>query len=315
MAELTVSSSESIARSSWAMFLVVLWFEKLASETETLHGDDAVLLLEDVMAQRAFAVPLVVARLLVGLAVEERDEQVFLVVRQADVARVGHRGGHVAVDVAVVVDQHVAQQVGLGVLFADADAHVLDAVEEEPVLEFDDLFLLADVVEDAEHLLVGIGNQIVHHEETADGDDAHYDDERFEYFRQRHARRLHRQQFVVFAQVAQRHDRRQQHRQRQAHGNHVGHGVAHQLDDDAGVEPLAHQLVDIPPDEIHHQDEHHDEEGQEHRSQIRLQYELVNRFHPRRVLALSCRKDNSFATISDAVRTNIMATPEGSSHW
>ena len=180
-----------------------------AFETETLHGDDAVLLLEDVMAQRAFAVPLVVARLLVGLAVEERDEQVFLVVRQADVARVGHRGGHVAVDVAVVVDQHVAQQVGLGVLFADADAHVLDAVEEEPVLEFDDLFLLADVVEDAEHLLVGIGNQIVHHEETADGDDAHHDDERFEYFRQRHARRLHRQQFVVFAQVAQRHDRRQ----------------------------------------------------------------------------------------------------------
>ena len=57
-----------------------------AFETETLHGDDAVLLLEDVMAQRAFAVPLVVARLLVGLAVEERDEQIFLVVRQADVA-------------------------------------------------------------------------------------------------------------------------------------------------------------------------------------------------------------------------------------
>ena len=251
------------------------------------------------MAQRAFAVPLVVARLLVGLAIEERDEQVFLVVRQADVARVGHRGGHVAVDVAVVVDQHVVQQVGVGFLVAHADRHVVDAVEEESVLEFEGLFLLADVVEDAEHLLVGIGNQIVHHEETADGDDAHHDDERFEYFRQRHARRLHRQQ----------------HRQRQAHGNHVGHGVAHQLDDDAGVEPLAHQLVDIPPDEIHHQDEHHDEEGQEHRSQIRLQYELVNRFHPRRVLALSCRKDNSFATISDAVRTNIMATPEGSSHW
>ena len=121
-----------------------------AFETKTLHGDDAVLLLEDVMAQRAFAVPLVVARLLVGLAIEERDEQVFLVVRQADVARVGHRGGHVAVDVAVVVDQHVAQQVGLGVLFADADAHVLDAVEEEPVLEFEGLFLLPDVVERAE---------------------------------------------------------------------------------------------------------------------------------------------------------------------
>ena len=36
--------------------------------------------------------PLAVAGLFVGLAVEERHQQVFLVVRQADIARVGHDG-------------------------------------------------------------------------------------------------------------------------------------------------------------------------------------------------------------------------------
>ena len=91
-----------------------------------------------------------VAGLFVGLAVEERHQQVFLVVRQADIARVGHDGVHVAVGGAVVVDQHVVQQVRVGFLVAHADRHVVDAVEEEPVLEFEGLFLLPDVVERAE---------------------------------------------------------------------------------------------------------------------------------------------------------------------
>jgi len=40
--------------------------------------------------------------------------------------------------------------VRVGFLVAHADRHVVDAVEEEPVLEFEGLFLLPDVVERAE---------------------------------------------------------------------------------------------------------------------------------------------------------------------
>ena len=121
-----------------------------ASHGESRHGDHLFLQVEGVVAQGAFREPLAVAGLLVHLAVEKRHEQEPLVVRQADVARVGHDGVHVAVGDAVVVDQHVVQQVRVGFLVAHADRHVVDAVEEEPVLEFEGLFLLPDVVERAE---------------------------------------------------------------------------------------------------------------------------------------------------------------------
>lgn len=231
------------------------------------------------VAQRALGIPLAVARLLVGLAVEERHQQELLVVREADVARIGHNRVHVAIHLAVVVNQHVAQQVRLGVLTPDANRHVVDAVEEEAVLELDGLLLLADVVEDAVHLLVGVGDQVVAHEEAAHGDDAHHHQQRPHDARQRHAGRLHGQQLVVLAQVAHRHNGGQQRGQRQTQRNHVGHGVGHQFDDDACAEALAHQLVDVTPYEVHHQDEHHDEEGHNHRSEVGLQYEFVDGFH------------------------------------
>ena len=84
--------------------------------------------------------------LFVGLAVKERHQQVSLVVRKADVTRIGDDGVHIAVGGAVVVNQHVVQQVRVGLLMTHANRHVFDAVEEEPVLEFEGLFLLSDVV-------------------------------------------------------------------------------------------------------------------------------------------------------------------------
>ena len=47
---------------------------------------------------------------------------------------------------AVVVDQHIGQQVRLGILMTHANRHVVDTVEEEAVLELKVLFLLSDVV-------------------------------------------------------------------------------------------------------------------------------------------------------------------------
>ena len=246
---------------------------------EAFHGDRLILLVEDVVAQPALGEPLAVAGLLVHLAVEKRHEQEPLVVRQADVARVGHDGVHVAVGDAVVVDQHVAQQVRFGFLPAHADRHVVDAVEEQAVLEFEALFLLADIVDDAVHLFVGIRHEVVADEETAHGDHAHQDDERLGDADERHAGRFHRQQLVVLAQVAHGHDRGQQHGQRQPQRDHVGHEIGHQLDDDAGAQPLSDQLVDVAPHDVHHQDEHHDEEREHHRPQVGFQYEFVDGFH------------------------------------
>ena len=169
---------------------------------ETVHRDALLLHVEGVAAQGAFVVPLAVAGLFVGLAVEERHQQVAFVVREVDVARIGHDGVHVAGGRAVVVDQHVVQQPCSGVLVRHADRHVVDAVEEEPVLEFERLPLLADVVDDAVHLLVGVGHEVVADEETGYGDQTHEDKQRPGDPDQRHAGRFHGQELVVLAQVA-----------------------------------------------------------------------------------------------------------------
>ena len=248
----------------------------------------------------------------VVLAVEERNHQKAFVVRQTDVARIGERRAHVAVRGAVVVDQHVGQQLGLRVLMADADAHVFEPVEEEAVAEFERLLLFADVVEGAGQFLVGGRHEVVGDEEAPHGDDAYQNDERPDDLGQRHARRLHGQQFVVLAEVAHGHDGRQQHRERQSHGDHVGHGVAEQFDDDPRAEALAHQLVDVTPQEIHHQHEHDDEERQDHGPEVRFQDEFMDGFH-RRAGCFSLRKDSSFTIISAKVRVNIMAAPGGTS--
>ena len=279
---------------------------------ESLHRDHLLLQVEGVVAQGALGEPLAVARLFVGFAVEKVHQQVFLVVREADVSRIGDDGVHVAVGGAVVVDQHVVEQVRVGLLPADADRHVFDAVEEEPVLEFEGLFLLADVVERAVQLLVGVRDEVVADEEAADGDERHQYDERFGDLDQRHAGRLHGQQFVVLAQVAHGHDRRQQHRQRQAHRDHVGHEIGHQLDDDSGAEALAHQFVDVAPYDVHHQHEHDDEKREDHRAQVGFQNEFMDGLHA----AARCfllRKDTSFTSISVRVSVNIMAAPGGTS--
>ena len=127
--------------------------------------------LEFIALKGAFVVPLAcISGLFEAFAVEERDLQKALVVREPDVARIGDSRGHIARCVAVVVDQHVGQQPALRILVPDADAHAVDAIEEEPVLKFEGLVHLANVVDRAEKLFVGVWHQVVDDEETADGD-------------------------------------------------------------------------------------------------------------------------------------------------
>lgn len=116
--------------------------------------------LEFIALKGAFVVPLAcISGLFVAFAVEERDLQKALVVREPDVARIGDSRGHIARCVAVVVDQHVGQQPALRILVPDADAHAVDAIEEEPVLKFEGLVHLANVVDRAEKLLLAYGTR------------------------------------------------------------------------------------------------------------------------------------------------------------
>ena len=74
------------------------------------------------------------------------------------------------------------------------------------------------------------------------------------------------------------------------------------------LESLAHQLVDVPPDEVHHQDEHHDEKREDHRSQVGLQIRVCEWFSS--AASFGCfrvRKDNSFPpAISDSGESKVL---------
>ena len=140
------------------------------------------------VAQRAVIKPGVVTRFFVSLTVVEGDEQVFLVIRQGDVPRVGYRSSHVPVRIPRIIDQDVGEQLGFGVLFADTYTHVVDSVEKDTVLEFDRLFLLANVIQQCIDLLGRMRHQVVGDEETADRDRTYYDNQRAENARQRNTR-------------------------------------------------------------------------------------------------------------------------------
>lgn len=79
-------------------------------EVEAGHLHHHVVHVEDILAQFAVVEPFVASRLLVALAAVQGDQQILLVVRQGDVARVGQRRGHIAVRIARVVDQHAVQK-------------------------------------------------------------------------------------------------------------------------------------------------------------------------------------------------------------
>ena len=281
-------------------------------EVEAGHLHHHVVHVEDILAQFAVVEPFVASRLLVALAAVQGDQQILLVVRQGDVARVGQRRGHIAVRIARVVDQHAVQKFRFGVLTVHPDADVVHAVEKQPVLEFDRLFLLTDIVQQVGDFFRSDRHQIIGDEKAADGYEQHQYDQRTHDFRQGDAGRLEREQFVILAHVAHRHHGGEQRGQRQHHRDQRDGRVHHQFQNHVHAEPFADQLVDVAPHELHDENEKHYEECQDHRPGIGLQYELVDCFHPS-VLRLRVRKGNSFTTISVRVRTNIVTAPEGTS--
>ena len=254
-------------------------------EVEALHRDLGLLNIETVMAQAILRVPLIVARLLIVLAVVERDVEELLVGRKTYVTGLCYGGCHVAVGITVVIYEYPREQSRLRVLMLDTNAHVVYTVEEEPVLKLQHLLLTPYVIYNHRHLFVSVRHQIVHYEETAYRDEYGHYDQRLHDPHERHAGRLHRQQLVVLAQVSHRHDRRQKHRQRQTHRDHVDGCIAYELDNDTRIETLAHKLVDVTPHEIHHQHEGDDEEGHDKRPEIGFEYQLMYGFESHRPIS------------------------------
>ncbi len=203
---------------------------------------------------------------------------------RAALHRAGARADHRAVGLegrAVVVDQHVVQRPGLRVLVHHPDAEAVDPVVEDPRLEVHRGLLLGHVPEQRPELELGHGQQIVAEEEGERRDRQHGHGHRGDDAVQAHAGRAHGHQLGVLAQAAHGHDAAEQHRQGQRQGHEAGGGVGEQLGHHVPCQALAHQVVHVLPQELHHQDEQHDREGHQQGTGESAYDHAVKPFHRR----------------------------------
>ena len=125
----------------------------------------------------------------------------------------------------------------------------------------------------------------------------------------------------MLAQITHCHNASKERCQRNTEGHHIGRGVEQKLHDDAKTQTLTHQLIDIPPHEIHHEDKHHDEKREYHWPQEGFEGKTMYGLHSfvllNQLFALRRRdpfcKVSSFTIKSAMANTIIVVAPTGKS--
>ena len=134
---------------------------------------------------------------------------------------------------------------------------------------------LAHGVKQSPHLGLSHRKHIILEEERTYGHQSDEYNERTHHLHQRNARRLHGRKLEPFAEVAERHKGCKQDGQRERHGHHSEGGVEEQLAYHVHLQPLAHKLVDIAPEELHQHDEQTDKKRHQEQRQETAQHESV----------------------------------------
>ena len=211
-------------------------------EHELLCGERLALI-----GHRRRAAELLGLHVLEPLAAPERQQQVLLVGRRLQHARVGQDNLLVLVAARHTVDHDAVQMARLHVLLLHVDVAAGDAVVEDALgnLQFGTLLLHRE--QQLAHLHVGVGAHVVLEVERSERDDDGHDDERAHGLHERDAGGLDGGELAALAEVAERDERRQQQGQRQRlgheHQTHVPEELRHDLHRDA----LTDELVDVAP--------------------------------------------------------------------
>ena len=121
--------------------------------------------------------PLIVSQIFVHFAVIQRGQQIFFIVRQRDIPRIGHDRTHLPARQRLprIIDQHTRQQFGLRILMFDPDTHIVVQIEKQPVLELDHLLLPSNIVNQGRHLLECQRSNIVCKEKATDRNEKYQD--------------------------------------------------------------------------------------------------------------------------------------------
>ena len=130
-----------------------------------------------------------------------------------------------------------------------------------------DLFLgLADIVPEGEYLVVCHGNEVIGNEERSHADYQAGDSQGSQNPFEGYSGSLDRQEFVVLAEGSQRHHRRKEGRKRKRKGQQGRAAPSQKFEYYLETQSFAHQFIYVQPQELHHQDEHHDQQDRDERS-------------------------------------------------
>jgi len=215
----------------------------------------------------------------IGVAIVEREAQETVVGRGLHVAALGHDDVHLAGALGVVVDDDIAQLVAVLVFLADTDDIALELLVVLAGADIDGGFLARDVVERHTVFQHGCGHDVVGEIEGHACEQQHDEGHGHHGAPDRDAAGLHGHKLVFLAEVAHGHDGGEEHGDGQRHGDEGGGSIEEQLSDDAELEALAHEVVDILPYELHEQHQHREGEGEQQRPDEGAEYETIDFFH------------------------------------
>ena len=179
----------------------------------------------------------------------------------------------------MVIDHDSVEHVGLLVLAVHPEYIAVDAVVEGSGRDLDLVLGAADVVSQRENLVVCLRNQPVPDEEGADRYQERRGDQRGDNAGERHAGGLYRKQLVVLGHLPDDHHRGQKRGQRKGERENREDSPHQELQNHAQAETLAHQLVDVEPEELHHQNEDYDQQDRDEWSDKGFEYETVESLH------------------------------------
>ena len=194
------------------------------------------------------------------LAVPKREAHVHFVGRQLNARRIGEHNLRAVEALIHLIYNGVVEHARFGVFLLDIKVEILHAVEH-PFGDFDGRLRYFDRNEQTAERFLRVGGDVILEVVDHKGEGQHQKEDGSHDAHEGNAGRLHRKEFEVLAHVSESDERGQQNGQRQRRGHQAHTHIPHEFAEHNGREPLAHQVVDISPHELHDKHEQTNEES------------------------------------------------------
>ena len=170
--------------------------------------------------------------------------------RQLNARRIGEHNLRAVEALIHLIYNGVVEHARFGVFLLDIKVEILHAVEH-PFGDFDGRLRYFDRNEQTAERFLRVGGDVVLEVVDHKGEGQHQKEDGSHDAHEGNTGGLHRKEFEVLAHVSESDERGQQNGQRQRRGHQAHTHIPHEFAEHNGREPLAHQVIDISPHELH----------------------------------------------------------------